>query len=39
MKDINNLIKDQSIVYVTNDPERSLGLEKIIDEFLYCMCR
>ncbi len=37
MKDINNLIKDQSIVYVTNDPERSLGLEKIIDDF-YTVC-
>ena len=37
MKDINDLIGKNNIIYVTNDPERSLGVEKILDNF-YTLC-
>ena len=37
MKDINSLIGENKIIYVTNDPERSLGVEKIVDNF-YTLC-
>ena len=33
MKNINDLIGKNNIIYVTNDPERSLGIEKIVDNF------
>lgn len=33
MRNINDLIGKNNIIYVTNDPERSLGVEKIVDNF------
>ncbi len=37
MNNIDNLLGNNNIIYVTNDPERSLGLEKITKHF-YTLC-
>ena len=37
MKDLEGKIKNENIIYVTTDPERSLGLEKVLPNF-YIVC-